>query len=61
MATQDPIELAPVGQVPDVKIFSIEFPGHIQNPEKVKEALGGEQAIINASAFFTSRPTLDST
>ncbi|CAO3563671.1 unnamed protein product [Mortierella alpina] len=48
MATQDPIELAPVEQVPDVKIFSIEFPGHIENPEKVKEALGGEQAIINA-------------
>ncbi|KAF9941900.1 tau 95 subunit of transcription factor TFIIIC [Mortierella alpina] len=50
MATHDPVELAPVEQVPDVKIFSIEFPGHIQNSEKVKEALGGEQAIINASA-----------
>ncbi|KAF9956690.1 tau 95 subunit of transcription factor TFIIIC [Mortierella alpina] len=49
MASQEPFELAPVEQVPDLKIFSIEFPGHIQNPEKVKEALGGEQAIINAS------------
>ncbi|KAG9325924.1 hypothetical protein KVV02_005768, partial [Mortierella alpina] len=39
MATHDPVALAPVEQVPDVKIFSIEFPGHIQNSEKAY--LGG--------------------
>ncbi|KAK3846233.1 MAG: RNA polymerase III transcription factor IIIC subunit-domain-containing protein [Linnemannia gamsii] len=34
-------------QVPDVKLLSIEFPGHVKNINKVKEALGGEQAIRN--------------
>ncbi|KAF9135884.1 tau 95 subunit of transcription factor TFIIIC [Mortierella sp. 14UC] len=38
---------ATMQQVPDVKLLSIEFPGHIKNINKVKEALGGEQAIRN--------------
>ncbi|KAG0301575.1 tau 95 subunit of transcription factor TFIIIC [Linnemannia gamsii] len=33
--------------VPDVKLLSVEFPGHVKNINKVKEALGGEQAIRN--------------
>ncbi|KAG0346699.1 tau 95 subunit of transcription factor TFIIIC [Podila humilis] len=33
---------------PEEKLFSIEFPGHIENMEKVKAALGGDRAIANA-------------
>ncbi|KAG0205384.1 tau 95 subunit of transcription factor TFIIIC [Mortierella sp. GBA30] len=49
METQEPLKQAAIEQVPDTKIFSIEFPGHVRNVDKAKEALGGEQAIINAS------------
>ncbi|KAG0006884.1 tau 95 subunit of transcription factor TFIIIC [Modicella reniformis] len=53
--TQQPISLNPIPpklaelrKVPDRKIFSVEFPGHIENIEKAKELIGGERAILNA-------------
>ncbi|KAF8940721.1 tau 95 subunit of transcription factor TFIIIC [Dissophora ornata] len=36
---------AKVEEVPEAKIFSIEFPGHVVNLEKAKQAIGGDQAI----------------
>lgn len=42
-------QLATTHKVPDVKLLSVEFPGHVKNINKVKEALGGEQAIRNVS------------
>ena len=41
---------AKVEQVPEAKIFSVEFPGHVVNLEKAKQAIGGDQAIVNASS-----------
>ncbi|KAF8978960.1 tau 95 subunit of transcription factor TFIIIC [Entomortierella lignicola] len=43
-------KLSKVEQVPETKFFSVEFPGYIKNLDKALEALGGEQAITNASA-----------
>ncbi|KAG0073322.1 tau 95 subunit of transcription factor TFIIIC [Linnemannia elongata] len=40
-------QLATTHKVPEVKLLSVEFPGHVKNINKVKEALGGEQAIRN--------------
>lgn len=48
-------QLATTHKVPDVKLLSVEFPGHVKNINKVKEALGGEQAIRNVS--LSSRTT----
>ncbi|KAG0057394.1 tau 95 subunit of transcription factor TFIIIC [Gryganskiella cystojenkinii] len=52
MATRKllPSERAPVLQLPEnlKKIFSVEFPGHVQNIDKVKQVLGGDNAIMNA-------------
>jgi hypothetical protein len=47
----NPSEVAPVLQLPEdiKKIFAVEFPGHIQNLDKVKQCLGGDIAILNAS------------
>ncbi|KAF9933606.1 tau 95 subunit of transcription factor TFIIIC [Linnemannia zychae] len=44
---EDTPQIASIHKVPDVKLLSIEFPGHVKNINKVKEALGGEQAIRN--------------
>ncbi|KAF9084343.1 tau 95 subunit of transcription factor TFIIIC [Mortierella sp. GBA35] len=41
---------AAIHKASEVKLLSVEFPGHVKNIEKVKEALGGEQAIRNAYA-----------
>ncbi|KAI1314320.1 hypothetical protein EDD11_002304 [Mortierella claussenii] len=49
MATHKEPQRAKAQQLPDKKIFSIEFPGHVQNLNKVKEALGGDHAITNAT------------
>ncbi|GJJ73905.1 general transcription factor 3C polypeptide 5 (transcription factor C subunit 1) [Entomortierella parvispora] len=45
-----PEDRAPVLELPEdiKKIFSVEFPGHIQNSEKAKQCLGGDNAILNA-------------
>ncbi|KAF9896888.1 tau 95 subunit of transcription factor TFIIIC, partial [Lobosporangium transversale] len=48
MNTTPEAEPATIEQVPERKIFSIEFPGHVQNLDKAIEALGGEKAITNA-------------
>ncbi|KAF9110602.1 tau 95 subunit of transcription factor TFIIIC [Mortierella sp. AM989] len=48
-------KLAKVEQVPEAKFFSIEFPGHIENINKAKEALGGEHAITNANLRYRIR------
>ncbi|KAI7816009.1 RNA polymerase III transcription factor IIIC subunit-domain-containing protein [Gamsiella multidivaricata] len=48
METTPKAKFADIQSVPDTKIFSVEFPGHVQNLDKVKEALGGDQAIANA-------------
>lgn len=49
-------QLATTHKVPDVKLLSVEFPGHVKSINKVKEALGGEQAIrnVNLSCLTTS-------
>lgn len=49
-------KLAEQKRIPDRRFFSVEFPGHIENIEKAKELIGGDRAILNASA---SSPTTD--
>lgn len=50
-------QLATTHKVPEVKLLSVEFPGHVKNINKVKEALGGEQAIRNVSLSPLTTPS----
>ncbi|KAF9436846.1 tau 95 subunit of transcription factor TFIIIC, partial [Entomortierella beljakovae] len=40
MSNTPTYKLAPIEQIPEKKFFSIEFPGHIKNLDKAKDALG---------------------
>lgn len=50
-------QLATTHKVPEVKLLSVEFPGHVKNINKVKETLGGEQAIRNVSLSPLTTPS----